>query len=120
MKNTKSYIFAVDFDGYLCKDEFPAIGKPNKRIIKHFIKLKESGHQLILNTCRVNDRLTEAVAWCKHQGLEFDAVNENLPQKIKTFGSDCRKISADYYCDDRSYWLMPKDSVGRKKCRLQK
>ena len=23
------------------------------------------------------------------------------------YGNDCRKIGADYYCDDKNYWLMP-------------
>lgn len=27
-------IYAVDFDGTLCEDQFPAIGKPNISLIK--------------------------------------------------------------------------------------
>jgi hypothetical protein len=30
-----------------------------------------------------------------------------LPERIAQYGNDCRKIGADYYCDDKNYWLMP-------------
>ena len=55
---------------------------------------------MILYTCREGDLLREAVDWCKAHGLEFDAVNENLPERIALYGGDCRKISADAYLDD--------------------
>lgn len=52
-------------------------------------------------TCRADERLEEAVRWCYDQGLIFDAVNENLPERIAMFGTDPRKIGADEYIDDR-------------------
>ena len=90
-------IIAVDFDGTLCQDKYPKIGKPRKSLIK-FIKLhKLSGDKLILWTCRSNERLKEAIEWCKEQGIEFDAINENLdPElKIREYGYSCRKVYAD-------------------------
>ena len=96
-------IYAVDFDGTLCENAYPEIGKPNMAMILHFKTIKAMGHKLILWTCREGELLTQAVEWCKHWGLEFDAVNENLPELIKRFGNDCRKIGADYYCDDKNY-----------------
>ena len=41
-------------------------------------------------------------ALCKEKGLKFDRVNENLPERIRAFKGDCRKISADVYIDDRA------------------
>ena len=35
-------------------------------------------------------------------GLEFDAVNENLPEMIEWYGNDCRKVFADVYIDDKA------------------
>ena len=32
----------------------------------------------------------------------FDAVNENLPERIALYNNDCRKIGADYYIDDKN------------------
>lgn len=30
------------------------------------------------------------------------SYNENLPERIAQYGGDCRKISADYYFDDKN------------------
>lgn len=103
----KQYIFAVDFDGTLCRgDNFPCIGKPNKILIE-WIKLRQHrGHKFILWTCREGEHLEKAVEWCRMQGLFFDAVNENLPERIEMFGNDCRKIGADFYIDDKNLALF--------------
>ena len=45
-------------------------------------------------------------------GLKFDAVNENLPEMIKLFGSDSRKVFADYYLDDKNLSLIDCEKVG--------
>lgn len=97
-----SRVIAVDFDGTLCKDAYPAIGNANMRLIKSLIGNRKNGDKLILWTCREGERLQEAVAWCKAQGLEFDAVNENLPELVKKYGSDPRKIGCNLLIDDKS------------------
>ena len=43
--------------------------------------------------------------WCREQNLEFDAVNDNLPEIIELYGNNSRKITCDYYIDDRM--LLP-------------
>ena len=58
--------------------------------------------KVILWTCRVDDRLEAAVRWCAEQGLVFDAVNDNLPELVAKYGSNCRKVCADRYIDDRA------------------
>lgn len=101
MKNPT--IYAVDFDGTLFASvQPPGIGAPNLELIKHLIKRREQGHKVILWTCRFGARLEEAVAWCRRYGLEFDAVNENLPEKVKKWGGESRKIYAHVYIDDKS------------------
>ena len=40
--------------------------------------------------------------WCKEQGLEFDAINDNLPEIVESFGSNSRKVFANIYIDDRA------------------
>lgn len=64
-------------------------------------KWKSQGNKLILWTCRAGDALDAAVAWCQSHQLEFDAVNDNLPEIIEYYGTNSRKISCDYYIDDR-------------------
>lgn len=95
-------ILAIDFDGCLCTNRWPEIGEPNRDIMLAALDLQKSGWKLILWTCRTGDKLTEAVDWCRRYGLEFDAVNENLPEVIEAFGADCRKITATEYWDDRA------------------
>ncbi len=100
-------IYAFDFDGTLCREAYPGIGKPNRAMIRYAKKLKEKGHRLILWTCRNGLALEDAVAWCRAQGIEFDAVNQNLPEILEMFGSDSRKITADYYIDDKLLGIPP-------------
>lgn len=50
--------------------------------------------------------LRKAVEWCEEKGLIFDAVNENLPEIVDSFGSDTRKIFANEYIDDRNFPLV--------------
>ncbi len=95
-------IIAVDFDGTLCADKWPEIGEPNADLIAYLIRQRESGAKLILWTCRTGRVLENAVNWSAKQGLQFDAVNENLPEVLDWMGGDSRKIFAHEYIDDRS------------------
>lgn len=105
-------IYAIDFDGTLCESIYPGIGEPNTKLINYLKKKRAKGKvKLILWTCRCDERLDEAIAWCRRLGLEFDYVNENVPEMIQKHGSDCRKIYADVYIDDKAVnkakWNVP-------------
>lgn len=93
---------AVDFDGTLADTDATKIYSPNTKLINYLIARRENGDKVILWTCREGSRLEQAVEWCKEQGLEFDAVNDNLPG-LKLFGINPRKIAADVYIDDAMY-----------------
>ena len=91
---------AIDFDGTLW-DHAGAEG-PNTILIEAAKLLRSRGHRLILWTCRYEGQgLEDAVAKCQAHGLEFDAVNDNLPEVKEGYGNP-RKIVADLYIDDRS------------------
>lgn len=64
--------------------------------------LKAQGHKVILWTSRAGEDLTAAVEWCRQQGIIFDSINEPLPEQIRRWGNDTRKIYADFYVDDRA------------------
>lgn len=100
--NKRNTVYAVDFDGTLCTSAYPRIGEPNLALIDYLLKKQAMGDKIILWTCRCGERLKEAVEWCLALGLEFDAVNENLPEIVAHWGSDCRKIAADVYIDDKA------------------
>lgn len=107
MKNNK--IIAVDFDGTLCKNNYPEIGEPNRELIEYLKQRQKDGAKLILWSCRVDKPLEEAIRWSRNQGLIFDAVNENLSEIITEFGKDTRKIFANEYIDDRNIWIPEKE-----------
>lgn len=68
-------IIAVDFDGVLSSaGKWPEVG----------------------------EALESAVAQCREHGLEFDAVNDNIPEIVEKYGVNSRKITADYYIDDKA------------------
>ena len=95
-------IYAIDFDNTLAITRFPEIVAPNKKMVAFAKAVKAQGHQIILWTSRAGADLENAVEWCRLQGLVFDAVNEPLPEQIKRWGNDTRKIYADYYIDDKN------------------
>lgn len=95
-------IIAVDFDGTLCQNRWPDIGKPHEPVIEWLIMQKQKGVKLILWTNREGELLDNAVRWCAAHGLTFDAVNDNLPETQQKFGSNPRKVFANYYLDDHN------------------
>lgn len=115
--NSLPKIVAVDFDGTLVEDSFPEIGKPYTEMFDIMKYLRSSGVKVILwtsrNFHRNRDLLEEAIQFCKEQGLEFDAINENVREVQELTGEDTRKVYADLYVDDKSihslqsplYWL---------------
>lgn len=102
-------IFAVDFDGTLCENNFPNIGAPIPQVIEFVKRQKADGNIIILWTCRTGQRLSDALAWCKNQGLIFDYINENVKENVVMYGGDTRKIFADVYIDDKT--LLPQQII---------
>lgn len=109
-------IIAVDFDGVLAEDAFPDIGAPDMEIIglvKELMGVK--GIEVVLWTCRVDDRLKEAVDWCAAHGLVFDAVNDNAPSNKKQYEhlypNGTRKVYATYYLDDHNLGYSRRQAV---------
>lgn len=93
---------AIDFDGCLSTDAFPAIGEPNWPAINRAKAEQRDGAGLILWTCREDQLLLDAIAACEGWGLTFDAVNESLPDWIEAFGNRPRKVGASEYWDDKA------------------
>ena len=95
-------VFATDFDGTICENKYPDIGAPKCDVINFCKARKAEGHRLILWTCREGELLDKAAMWCLRHGLLFDAYNANLPERIEQYGTDPRKIGADFYVDDKN------------------
>lgn len=118
-KKVKSIpIWAIDFDGTLSLGgRFPGVGKPNMKLIELLKMAKLQGVKLILWTSREGDALQDALTWCKDMGLEFDAVNNNLPEVIELWGYNSRKVHANIFIDDRAFHFWGEEGEDRL-CKL--
>jgi len=96
-----NYTIAVDFDGTIVEDAYPKIGKPMIFAFETLKALQSQGHRLILWTYRDGTKLSEAVSFCKENGITFYAVNKSYPEEVYT-DKISRKINADYFIDDRN------------------
>lgn len=119
LNNKPRKVYAIDFDGTLCEENFPGIGNPNQKMIDYVIDLKKQGNYLILYTMREDGPLNEALEFCKIHGIPFDAVNDNLKWLKEYYGNNSRKVYADYYIDDHSLFVqMIKDAQSNIKNAL--
>ena len=97
---------AVDFDGTIVENRYPAIGSEMPFAIESLLRLQKRGqHQLILWTVREGKLLQDAVDFCSQRGLTFYSVNQNDPEAQT--GKGPRKLDADLFIDDRNLGGMP-------------
>ena len=98
----KYRVIAVDFDGTLFFTDYPKILSPITPVVEMAKKRREEGDKVILWTCREGEVLEEAVEACREKGLEFDAINDNIPELKEKWGNNTRKVAADEYWDDHN------------------
>lgn len=101
---------AVDFDGTIVHNEYPAIGPEKPFAVETLKALTADGHKLILWTSRSGPDLDAAVGWCRQRGLIFFAVNSNTPWSSrfhKNTSPASPKVVADIYVDDRNLGGLP-------------
>lgn len=93
----------VDFDGTIVDHQYPDIGQPVPGAFFYLKKYQQIGAKLILLTMRSDERqqagnvLQQAVQFCRQNGLEFYAVNNNPDQDSWTTS---RKVYGHIYIDD--------------------
>ena len=97
---------AIDFDGTIVENSYPKIGQPMLFAFETLKALQGKGHMLILWTYRSGERLEEAVAFCKANGIEFYAINNSYLEEGRDINCSnekiSRKIDADIFIDDRN------------------
>jgi hydroxymethylpyrimidine pyrophosphatase-like HAD family hydrolase len=106
MDFSKQKTIAVDFDGTIVEDNYPAIGRPRTFAFDTLHRLQDQGHRLILWTYRVDHKLQEAVDFCKKNGIEFYAINKNYPEEEYNEQTP-RKLHVDIFIDDRNIGGFP-------------
>lgn len=93
----------VDFDGTLCEECWPEIGKPKWHVFGWLhAQRNKHGSKIILHTCRSGKNLEDAIGWCRSKGLEFDAINSNPFSEFAHLGDGIKPYS-DIYLDDKAY-----------------
>jgi len=113
MNNIQQRFICIDFDGTIVTHEYPKIGKPVKGAIEVMKELHDCGHKLILLTMRGGNELIYAVEYCRKNGIEFFAVNENPTQNRWT---DSKKVYGNIYIDDAAIGcplITPDDFISR-------
>lgn len=107
MINENSKTIAIDFDGTVVEDKFPAVGKPMMFAFETLKKLEGDGHKLVLWTYRTGRELKEAVEFCSKNGIEFYAINSSFEGEKFNEKEASRKINADIFVDDRNVGGFP-------------
>lgn len=109
--NRPKLILAFDFDGTIVKSGWPKVGPLRKGARLWFRWMSKRRHITVLNTCRSEKLTKEAVDSMWQNDIKFSLVNENHPLLCKKFDGDTRKISADWYFDDKGgflgWWSVP-------------
>ena len=99
---------AVDFDGTIVTDKYPAIGKEIPFAVDTLKMLRQEGHNLILWTVREGKLLEDALDWCQKHGLTFYAVNREYPEETSDNNPYfSRKPKVDLFIDDRNVGGLP-------------
>jgi len=114
--NAVNPIIAMDFDGpcsLIFNDDgnqcYPKCGPIRKHLVNFIRFLKANNLDIVLNTCRENEGLDNAIQFLRENDIfdEFAAINEN----IAPWDYDSRKIYAHMYVDDRAYGWEEYDDI---------
>ena len=103
----RSLLIAVDFDGTIVEDKYPAVGKAMPFAIETLKMLQGDGHRIILWTYRHGSKLQEAVDFMHAQEVPPYAVNRSYPEELPMPKDVSRKIHADLFIDDRNFGGFP-------------
>jgi hydroxymethylpyrimidine pyrophosphatase-like HAD family hydrolase len=90
--------FAIDVDGTILDENL----KPLPNVIHTMQRIKESGGEIAIWTCRTGMDLIVAVKTLNQYNIPYDTVNDTLPAFYEKWGSNGRKIWVDTYIDNAS------------------
>jgi len=117
-------IISIDFDGTISRGKYPAIDGLQPYAAEVINRLYQSGHYLIVNTCRSGERCIEAINFMLQQGVPFHRVNDNHPEESARYNNNSRKIYAHLYIDDKNLggfpgWLQAEEIINQMETEYQ-
>jgi hydroxymethylpyrimidine pyrophosphatase-like HAD family hydrolase len=98
-------VIAVD-SGTLHNGTHSNIGNPLPYVVEAMTKIKNSGHRIIIATCRQGSKLDDLHHFLDKNKIPYDLINDNFPI-IKEKLNDPRKICADVYIDKKNILGVP-------------
>lgn len=104
-ENLPKAIVSVDFDLTLVNSTYPQIHSLKDGAREALIKLNQAGCYLIIWTCRHGEPCVDAINFLIENDVPFHRVNDNLPILCEAFNNNTRKISADFYIDDKDWQI---------------
>lgn len=91
-------IVAVDFDGTICKHDYPRLGAPVPGALKGLRQLIKQGNKIVVWTMRSGSTLRDAERYLEQHGIKLYGLN-NVPCREWSMSP---KIDADVYIDDKA------------------
>lgn len=108
-------IYAIDFDGTIVEDKFPAIGELIPYAIECCKILQERDNEVILWTCRTAEQLEMVLDFLKLKGFVPAIVNDDSNKMKELFPvGRPRKVYADIYIDDHTPGLYKNPEAMKK------
>ncbi len=104
MKKRK-FVIAVDFDGTICENKYPMIGKLKNGVREVINKLVDNDNcEIIIWTCREGEYLKDAIFFLTENSIPYHYLNDNCNWAKEEFSNNanCRKVYADLYVDDKA------------------
>lgn len=107
----KKLCIAIDFDDTIADTDWPKIKglRPDAREVIN--KLWGEGHTIIIWTCREGENLCNAATFLAENRVVYNFLNTNCPERVAFYKSDCRKVGADVYIDDKGINGIPSWNV---------
>jgi len=103
---TRPTILAIDFDGTIVSNNFPAIGEPIKDAKEIINTFYEEGYYIIIWTCRGGEELVQVRDFLDNMGIKYHKINENADFDIIGF-MPFPKIYCDICIDDKNLGGIP-------------
>lgn len=106
-------VLAIDFDGTVASTDYPKINGLITGSKKYINRLFKDGWYIVIWTCRYDDTKTkeffktEAQQFLDEKGVMYHCINEHCPRLIELYKNNTRKISADFYIDDKNIFGLP-------------
>lgn len=89
----------IDFDGTLCKHEFPGVGAPEPDVAESVRRIKKAGYRIIISSCRTASYWKGQKAEA-HKNLIVEFMERHNIPFDEIWASD--KPVAMAYIDDRA------------------